>query len=59
MSLHFLSENNPTSTAMKVGLRAPRRTRDEYAGLDRLDRPELDEDDLAPTAETPGAKQVA
>ena len=33
--------------SIKIGLK---KTRDEYAGLDRLDRPELDEDEGIPGA---------
>ena len=42
--------NHPRPASLKLGLRAPRRARDEYAGLDRLDRPELDDEDDAGTA---------
>jgi hypothetical protein len=37
---------------LKLGLRTPRRARDEFAGLDRLDRPELDDDDTRDTGTT-------
>jgi hypothetical protein len=48
--------------SMKLGLRAPRRPRDEFADLDRLDRPELDEDEdgaVTPESEPPTQRKVA
>jgi hypothetical protein len=53
--------HHPRPASLKLGLRAPRRRPDDFAGLDRLDRPELDEDDagLAPESEPPSQKKVA
>ncbi len=35
---------------IKLGLRAPVRVEDEFEGLERLDRPELDEDYEPPSS---------
>jgi hypothetical protein len=45
----LVSPNHSRPTSLKLGLRAPR-PRDEFAGLDRLDRPELDDEEDTGTA---------
>jgi hypothetical protein len=50
MSFLVSPPNHTRPASLKLGLRSPRRTRDEFADLDRLDRPELDDEDDAGTA---------
>jgi hypothetical protein len=59
MSLLVSPPSHPRPASLKLGLRAPRRTRDEFAGLDRLDRPELDEDDTENTPPSKAERKVA